>query len=885
MGELIRRVQRWLRWQRLDDELSEEMAFHRAMAERQFEAAGMTPEAAAAAARRTFGSDALTADRARDVWVAAWAQDLARDVRFAFRMLARERAFTAVTVLVLGLGIGTASLQSVLVDAVCIRGLPIPGVDRVLFLGARDAHNHDLALSYREFDRIRAATPGVGDVSAFASAPAALGDDDRAPDRALVTYLSSTTFRMLREPAQLGRDFEAADDRPGAPPVAILAAGMWRSRYAADPAVIGRSVRVNGTPTTIVGVMREPFRFPSVTDVWLPLSSMPGITTERRAARALSVAARLDDAATLAGVRGVLAGEADRLAREYPDTNAGIALRAVPINERYNGRLTDAVWIAFVLVGVIVLLIACANAANMLLLRASARTHEMAVRASLGASRWRIVRQLLVESAVLALLGGALGAVLAAASLAGINAIIPENTLAYWMRFRLDVRGFAVLCAVCLGTVMVFGLAPALHVASTDVNAAIKSGGRGGFAAVRGRRWTAICLAAECGLTMVMLAGLIVGVRTALDEGKKFVAVQPAGVLTTWLTLPADRYRTVEARRAFYRALEARVSALPGTSAVAIATALPLGGAAPRTLVIDGEPPRPERTPPTVWTVAVSRRYFDAVGVATTRGRAFGDRDGLPGYETAIVNQRFADMFFIGRDAIGGHLRLTEPNLPAANAPPLTIVGVVPSIRQLTTSAGPDPLVYLPLAAAPPVSAVLFVRGAPDAAPAAAPLREALHDLDPELPLYRTMPMARALDASQWNGRVSEWLLYSITVVAVALASLGLYAVIAHAISHRTREIGIRVALGATRRRVVSLVARQAAVHFALGVGAGIACVFGFARLTAGDGAGPTAGYQITSASTLAAVAALLAAITAVASIAPAWRACRVDPAQTLRES
>ena len=885
MRDLIRRARQWLRWRRLDDDLREELDFHHAMTARRLENGGMPPADAATAARRLVGSGALAADRARDVWMPAWAQDLGRDVRFALRLCARDRAFTILVASVLGLGIGMANLQWVLVDAVCVRGLPIPGVGRVLFVDARDSRNRDLALSYREFERIGAAAAGVRGVSAFASAPAVLGDDDRAPDRALATYVSWPIFRTLGERPLAGRDFEAADDRPGAAPVAIVTAAVWRARYAADASIVGRIVRVNGTPTTIVGVMRDPFRFPSVTDVWLPLAAMPGITTERRAARALSVVARLEDDATLGGVRLSLASASAALAREYAATSSGITLNAVTINERYNGRLTDSVWIAFVLVGVMVLLIACANAANMLVMRAAARSHEIAVRASLGASRWRIVRQLLVESALLAIAGGALGAAWSAGGLRAINALIPENTLAYWMRFQLDLRAFAALSIICLGTVVVFGLAPALHVASTDVNDAIKSGGRGGFGAVRGRRWTTIGVAAQCGMTMVMLAALVVTARTALDEGRKFAGVRTDNVLTTWITLPAEQYRTTEVRRAFYRALDGRVAAMPGAPTVAVATALPFGGAAPRTLAIDGRPEAPGRTPPTVWTVTVSARYFDAIGVPLARGRAFGDRDGLPGAESAVVNQRFAEMFFPGEDAIGRRVRLTEPNVPASEAPALTIVGVAPSVRQRTTSADPDPVVYLPLAAAPPTSAALLVRSAAGPAPTVAGLRAALDGVDRELPLYRTMPMAQALDASQWNGRVSELLLHTITALAIALAGVGLYAVIAHAVLQRTREIGVRVALGATRGRVVSMVARQAAVHFAIGTAAGVVCIFGFARLTSGGGGGQVTGYQTTSPSTLAAVALLLAAITAVASIAPAWRACSVDPARALRES
>jgi len=885
VGDLIRRARRWLRWRQLDDDLSEELDFHRAMTARRLEDGGLAPDEAAIAARRIFGSGALAADRARDVWTPAWAQDLGRDLRFALRLCARDRAFTILVASVLGLGIGMANLQWVLVDAICIRGLPIAGAGRVLFFGARDSHNRDLPLSYREFERIRAAAAGVRDVSAFASAPAVLGDDGRAPDRAFATYVSWPTFRMLGERPLVGRDFEAADDRAGATPVAILTSAVWRARYAADASIVGRTVRVNGTPTTIVGVMREPLRFPSVTDVWLPLAAMPGIATERRLARALSVVARMDDDATPGGVRASLASASAALAREDAATNAGITLNAVTINERYNGRLTDSVWIAFMLVGVMVLLIACANAANMLLMRAAARSHEIAVRASLGASRWRIVRQLLVESLLLALAGGAIGAAWSAGGLRAINALIPENTLAYWMRFELDLRAFAALSIICLGTVVVFGLAPALHVASTDVHDAIKSGGRGGFGVARGRRWTTIGVAAQCGMTMVMLAALVVTARTALDEGRKFAVVRAANVLTTWITLPVEQYRTTEARRAFYRALDGRLAAMPGAPVVAVATSLPFGGAAPRTLAIDGRPEPPGRMPPTVWAVTVSARYFDAIGVAIARGRAFGDRDGLPGAESVLVNQRFVGMFFPGEEAIGRRVRLTEPNVPASEAPPLTIVGIAPAVRQRTTTGDPDPIVYLPLAAAPPTSAALLVRSAAGPAPTVAELRAALDGVDRELPLYRTMPMAQALDASQWNGRVSELLLYTITALAIALAGVGLYAVIAHAVLQRTREIGVRVALGATRGRVVSMVARQAAMHLAFGMAAGVACIYLFARLTSGDGGGQVTGYQTTSASTLAAVAVLLAAITAVASIAPAWRACSVDPARALRES
>src|SRR5262245_15739240 len=429
-----------------------------------------------------------------------------RDLRLAVRMLARDRAFTSVAVLVLGLGIGVANMQFVLLNAVCIRGLPIPRVDRVLFVSARDARDRDVPLSFREFEGIRQSARQFHAIAAFANAPAVIGDDDRAPDRAAATWISASGFEVLAEPPAFGRTFEAADDRPGAPPVAIVGHGLWQARYGGDPSLVGRVVRINGTPTTVVGVMRGGFRFPSTTEVWLPLAAMPGVATERRTARLLSVVGRLTDGASIADARGELAAVAGQLTRDYSDTNRGMRLAAMLINDRYNGRLTDPVWLTFAAIGVIVLLIACANAANLMLMRSVARSHEMAVRASLGASRGQLVRQLLAESAVLAALGGAAGTVLPLLSIRVLTSVIPENTLAYYTRFTMDGFAFAVLCAVCLGTVFVFGLAPAVHVSKADVNHLIKEGGRGGGAGIRARRWTTAFLTTEFALTMVMLA-------------------------------------------------------------------------------------------------------------------------------------------------------------------------------------------------------------------------------------------------------------------------------------------------------------------------------------------------------------------------------------------
>jgi predicted permease len=809
-----------------------------------------------------------------------WLQDLWRDVRLAVRLLRKERGFTLVAVTVLGLGIGVNNTQFILVNAFCIRGLPIDRPDRVLFLSARDTRDQELSLSYREFDAIRSATRAFTGLAAFANAPLAVGDEGRAPDRAPGTYLSAGAFRLLGARPTLGRDFEPADDRPGAPPVTILGTGLWKSRYGADPSIIGRAIRINGTPSTVVGVMGDGFRFPSNTEVWQPLALMPGIVTDRRGNRALSVFGRMVDGAGLADVRGRLGALTARLADDFPETNQSVRLTAIPINDRYNSRITDSVWLAFITVGLVVVLIACANVANLLLMRSVRRAHEMAIRASLGASRRQFVRQLVVESAVLAVFGGIVGLALSLLGVRMLATAIPANVLPYWITFSMDVRGLAVLCACCLGTVFVFGLAPALHVSRTDVSGVMKEAGRSGTAGVRARRWTTAFLTAEFALTMMLLTTLAFGVRLARAAERADLVFNPANLITTSVALPADKYRSPDRRVDFYRQLEERLAETRTIWSVAVTTALPLGGASPRHLEIDGRPTAAGAAPATAWTVTIGGRYFDTLGLHLRRGREFSDRDGTAGYEAAIVNQRFADMYLSDDDPLRHRIRLKEAGSPAWTAS-LAVIGVAPTVRQRGLP-DPDPVVYLPLRAAPPLSTIIVVR-TPSASTAMAPtLRDTVRAIDPELPLYRIMSMEQALTESQWNGRVSNMIITAIAFVALCLAAVGLYAVMAHAVAQRTQEIGVRMALGAERRHVVWIVARRAAAQLGLGILGGVACTLGWERLF-GAGVATQGGHRMSDPMNLAAVSAVLAVVTIVACLSPAWRAIRVDPVVALR--
>jgi predicted permease len=503
----------------------------------------------------------------------------------------------------------------------------------------------------------------------------------------------------------------------------------------------------------------------------------------------------------------------------------------------------------------------------------------MAIRASLGASRRQLVRQLVVESAVLAALGGIVGLALSLAGVRILARAIPANALPYWITFSMDGRVFAVLCASCLVTVFVFGLAPALHVSKADVNHVIKAGGRSGSGGLRARRWTTVFLTAEFALTMMLLTALGLSVRLARAAERADLVFNPDNLVTTSVALPADKYRSADRRLDFYRQLDERLAQIGTISSVAVTTALPLGGASPRQLEIDGRPTAAGATPATVWTVTIGDRYFDTMGLQLRRGRAFSDRDGTAGYEAAIVNQRFADMYFSNDDPLQYRIRLKEAGPSGPQTRPLAIVGVAPTVRQRGLP-DPDPVVYLPLRAAPPLSALMVVR-TPSQSTAIAPvLRDTVRAIDPELPLYRIMSMDQALMESQWNGRVSNMIITSIAFVALCLAAVGLYAVTAHTVVQRTQEIGVRMALGAERRHVVILVLRRAMAQLALGIGAGVGCTLGWERLFGGGAAG---GARMSDPMNLVAVSALLAVVTVVACLTPAWRALRVDPVVALR--
>jgi predicted permease len=659
--------------------------------------------------------------------------------------------------------------------------------------------------------------------------------------------------------------------------VVVIGAAVWRARYAADPGLIGRTILVNGTPANVIGVLRDGFRFPINTDVWQPLGAIPGVTGQSRDTRSLSVIARLAPGASIESARAEVDGIGAVWRREFPETNRGIRATAIPINEQFSGDVTDRTWLSFITAGVLVLLVACANVANLLLMRGAARGREIAIRASMGAGRARLVRQLLIESAVLSLLGAVAGVLLSLAGLQLLSAMVPADTLFYWMTFTMDGRVLMMLVLASVASVFIFGLAPALHLLRVDVNQTIKESGRIGTVGVPARRWTASFLAVEFGLTLVLLALVFAGLRRGLADDQAEFPLDPAPVLSMWITLPGHLYESPELRVAFYDRLVERFAAIPGVSSVAVSSVMPRVSAPAMQLEIAGRPRSENDAAPMVALVGAGDGYFDTLGMPLVRGRAFAPPDGMSGQESAIVNQRFVDVFFGTNDPIGALIRVARPGT-TVSGPWSRIVGVAPTIRQRPSGFYPDPVVYLPHRANPSSTAAILVHAGGPTALASA-VRAALHQLDPNLPVYRLMTLDRAIDEAQWNGRMSGVMAQSIGLIALLMALVGLYAVTAHAVHFLRPELGLRIALGAQPRGVAAIVVRRTIRHLGLGLLVGLMCTYAFDRLfTAADDPSKLMDVRV-----LVPLVGLIAIVALAACAIPVRRAIRVDPVVALR--
>ena len=811
------------------------------------------------------------------------------NLRLGIRRLLKDRGVSAAAICALALALAAVNTIFTLANGIFLRPLPFAAPDRIVLLGTTrivESNRFDIGLSYADWQEWRAATRTLESVAVFDETSVTLADDRVAPERLIGSLVSANTFATIGRQPLIGRDFTAADDLPGAAPVALLGYRVWVVRYKSDPQVIGRSVRVNGRPATIVGVMPPGFAFPQNVEFWQPLAALPEAKRAGHNERQLEGLARMRPGVSREQVFQDLAATAAAIASREPATSAGVTPLVRDFRERSVGRVR-MVFTAFGLAVTFVLLIACANVANLLLARGLDRAREMSIRLSMGASRARLVGQLLVESAVLGVAAGVLGLVLSIAGVtAFVRALANAGDVPYWIDFSIDWRVLLFLVGLSLAASIVFGLAPALQASRAALAVVVADAGRSFTRGPRSRVLHGGLVVVQVALSLVLLAAAGLTLRDLRAQVHVDTGLDSAGVTTARLLLPDGRYATPDARAAFYARLDARLASFPAGRAV-VASYPPTDGGERRSVGVDGQAP-PALRPQILGqaaaagslgtsALAIGPRYFASLARGLVRGREFSDDDAVG---VAIVNERFARLFFGDADPLGRSISMRirgERDEPPAR---FTVVGVAPNIRQRPTPDRDfDPVVYLPHTAWPQPFATILVRSNAGAGVVTGALRETIRGLDPDLPLYEVRSLAAVIDANRWEGRLLSAVFSLVALLALTLATVGVYAVTAFAVSNRTREIGVRMALGARAHHVYLLVTRGAAAQIAAGLALGLVGALA-ARGVLGS---ILREIDPADAVTLALVPALLAGVTMVACLVPARRAVAVDPARALR--
>jgi predicted permease len=805
-----------------------------------------------------------------------------RDFRFAVQIIAKERWYSAVAVIALALGIGLNATVFTLVNAVLIRGLPFKDSWQLFMLGSQlKGKGSGGNVSLADLADWRAQAHSFTALGGFAPLSASLSDDRSAPQEVQAVQVTANTFSILSQPPLLGRDFAPGEDRTGAEGVAILGYTLWKTRYASDTGIIGHSIRVNGTATTVIGVMPDGMRFPTNADMWIAL--VPTAEQQSRSARFVQAFGRLRGDFSRAQAQIELNGIAARLAETYPDTNKDFGSAWIEtFNDRFNGGPIRVVFLSMMGAVGFVLLIACANVANLQLSRSVQRSREVAIRMALGATRWRVVRQLLVESVVLGFLGGGLGLVLAIVGVRLFDRAVQDVGKPYWIVFSMDYTVFGFLAAVCAVTGILFGLAPALQVSRTNVNEILKEGGRGNAGGVRARWMTGTMVVLELVLTLVLLVGAGLMVRCFLKLYSLDLGIKTDHLMTMRLGLPGTKYPTADARLVFYDHLAPRLKSIPGVESVSYATSIPPFGAGTQGVDIEGRPPRkPDEQPPEAGVVTISPDFFDTVGVQLRRGRSFTETDGAPGSENVIINEKLAAQLFPKEDPIGRRIKFTSQPGPGQPAQMWrTIIGVSPTLRHIHgQSIEPMPVAYVPHRQTAGAFTMLLVRSRLDPAAVMNAVRREVQAVDQDQPVFTVQTVAQLLAQQTWPYRVFGTLFAIFALIALVMSAVGLYAVMAYSVTQRTAEIGVRMALGAEARQVAWLVLKRGLLQAGLGLSIGLVGAFFLSKVMQALLIGITPNDPIT----FAAITIVLGSVAVAACLLPSHRATRVDPLVALR--
>ena len=789
---------------------------------------------------------------------------LLQDLKHGLRQVVKERGLTTAAVIALALGLGVSTTIMTVLYGMNFRPLPFERPATIMGVGVEGGDT-----TYGLFELWRS-TRSVAGIAAHADAAVNLRDDVHATDQVLGTFLSHNTFKLLGVQPALGRDFVAADDRVGAPAVAILGDAVWANRYGRDRSVIGRTVHLNGVPATVIGVMPPGFRFPVNSEIWHPLSGMPSAQASSAADRQVRVMARLADGVSAEHARA----EFTAIAASLIERNRWRGVSVVPLNEAFVGRMTDPAPLMIMAAALLVMMIACSHAANLLLVRSLARAREVSLRLALGAGRGRIARQLLIESALMGALAGLIGLGLGAFGVSWFANETRDFNLPYWTRFTFDARLFAWLAFFSVGVGVVFGLLPTVHLARTNLTTVLNQAGRS--TTPRTTRLMTGLLVAQLAVTVILLNSAALLTQSAHALQRADSAIDLSRVWELRLALPEDQYKSLEKRQLLFRQLDERLESLPGVEAAALASATPFVGSPSRTVWIGQEPVLENERPRTARVVAIGSRYFEALGLKLRRGTELERIDASSRFNSVLINEPFAATYFPDQDPIGRQIRLGDNAASVTQPRFLTVVGVVPAVCQ-SLARDQEPVAYVAHGVEPDLRASLLVRGDPNVFVPA--LREQVRRLDPNLPLYGFQSLERLSEKSRWIQRATSTLLTTFALVAVVLSALGMYALTAYNAAQRAQEIGIRMALGAQPAEAWLLVLRRALLHLGIGLTLGV----GGALLAGMVLRGILVRIRPTDVPTLLSVAILLVMLTLLASFLPARRAACTDPLHVLR--
>jgi putative ABC transport system permease protein len=799
-----------------------------------------------------------------------------QDVRFSLRMLAKNPGFALVAIITMGLGIGANTAIFSVVNTVLLRPLPYDSPERITMVYTTNEKRgiNRNPFSYPNFTDFRSTQQSFDSLAAYTETSAALSGGE-FPEQITGIATSADIFKVLATQAYKGRTFNAGDEREGGAPVVIISYGAWQRRFGADPNIIGRQISLDGRSQTVVGVLPESFQFLFTSEqpeFWTALKPKGGMN-EQRGAIYLSVIGRLKQGVTLEQASAEMRTIASRLAEQYKAENANRSVNLVPALEDMTSSLRPTLLVLLGAVG-FVLLIACANVANLLLVRAAGRGREIAIRLAHGASRLRIIRQLLTESLLLALLGGAVGLLLAIWGVDVLSSVVPSNIPRFNQTgIDLYVLSFTLLSSIITG--LIFGLAPALQASRLDLNEALKEGGRSTAGGRVRNRVRSLLIVSEVALSLVLLIGAGLLIKSFIALRSVNPGFNPQKALTASVSLPSIKYEDEAKQLGFYREVIERTSHLSNVEAVGAIMPLPLGNnALSISFTVDGQPEPAAGDTPTAGARIITPGYFRAMAIPVLKGRDFVEQDTPDSPKVILINDTLAQRFFPGQDPVGKRLRLGMNNINGE------IVGVVGDVRHsgLDEEAGPE--FYVPLTQVPISDMALVVRAKNgDPATLAPALRQVVREIDKDQPLFEVRTMNSLVSSSIARQRFSMMLVVLFAVLALALASVGIFSVMSFLVTQRTHEIGIRMALGAQRQDVLRMVLRQGMMFTLVGLGVGLAASFILTRLIEGL----LFKVRATDPYTFAGVSLLLIVVALLACYIPARRATRVDPMIALR--